>query len=169
MRARDLMTSDVETVSPDDEVSDVLLTMGRAEFNGFPVVAEDVTLVGIVTQSDLVELFQPSGRTFWIPIGLPPFLESVEYGFTLPWDDLDVELDLVRNAGKPIREFMTTDVVTVGPDADLDELLSVLAGDDRDVNRVPVVDEENRVVGIVTRQDVLRMLREERAASAAGA
>lgn len=152
------MTTDVETVSPDDEVSDVLLRMGRAEFNGYPVVDEAGELVGVATQSDLVSIFQPSGRTFWIPVGLPPFLESVEYGVTLPWNDLDVELDLARNAGKPVSEFMTRDVVTVGPDDDLDAAIEILAADDPDVNRLPVIDDDGRVVGILTRQDALRAL-----------
>jgi len=60
--ARDIMTVDVETVHPDDEVSTVLTRLSRAEFNGFPVV-DDERLVGIVTQGDLVDLFQPSDRT----------------------------------------------------------------------------------------------------------
>lgn len=160
--ANGLMTVDVETVHEDDEVSDVLVRMGRRRFNGFPVVDDAERLVGIVTQSDLTDLFQPHNRTLWIPIGFPPFLESLEYAFDLSWDALDAELDLARNAGKPIGEVMTTDVVTVTPEASLDDLLDVLSDDDRDVNRVPVVDEEERVVGIVTRQDLLRALREER-------
>ena len=78
--ARDIMTVDVETVHPDDEVSTVLTRLSRAEFNGFPVV-DDERLVGIVTQGDLVDLFQPSDRTLWIPIGFPPFIEPIDYAF----------------------------------------------------------------------------------------
>lgn len=161
MLARDIMTRDVETVSPDDDVSKVLTRLARADFNGFPVT-EDGLVVGIVTQGDLVDLFQPSDRTLWIPIGFPPFLESLTYGVDLSWDELDVGLDLARNAGRPVSEVMTEDVVTVGPKADLDEVLTLIADEERDINRLPVVDEAGALMGIIARQDVLRALKEER-------
>lgn len=159
MRARDIMTTDVETVAPDDDVAEVLTRLARADFNGFPVVDEDGTVVGVVTQGDLVNLFQPSDRTLWIPVGFPPFLETLTYAVDLSWDELDVGLDLVRAAGKPIREVMTDDVVTVSPDAPLSEVVDLLADEARDINRLPVV-EDDVLVGIVARQDVLRALRE---------
>jgi CBS domain-containing protein len=161
MNARDIMTSDVETVSPDDDVGEVLGRLARADFNGFPVT-ESGLVVGIVTQGDLVDLFQPSDRTLWIPIGFPPFLESLTYAIDVSWDELDLGIDIARNAGRPVREVMTADVVTVGPKADIDELLAILADDDRDINRLPVVDEANALLGIIAREDLLRALRDER-------
>lgn len=158
IRARDIMTQDVETVAPSDDVSSVLTRLARADFNGYPVV-EDGELVGIVTQGDLVSLFQPSDRTLWIPVGFPPFLESLTYAIDLSWDDLDVGIDLVKNSGKAIRSVMTEDVVTVTPDASLSEIVSLLGDETRDINRLPVL-EERRVVGIVTRQDVLGALQD---------
>lgn len=178
MNARDLMTTDVETVHPDDEIGDVLTRLARADFNGFPVVEESAEprsaeessgqgprdhgrTVGIVTQHDLVHIFQPSDRTLWIPVGFPPFLETLKYAIDLSWDELDAELDLLKHAGKPVRTIMTEPPVTVGPDADLDHILDLLVDDDRDINRLPVV-ENGRLIGIVARQDVLRALRDER-------
>ena len=155
------MTRDVETVAPDDDVSTVLTRLARADFNGFPVT-EDGLAVGIVTQGDLVDLFQPSDRTLWIPVGFPPFLESLTYAVDLSWDDLDVGIDMARNAGRPIEAVMTAEVVTVGPDADVDEMLGLLADEERDINRLPVVDGAGALLGIVTREDLLRALRDER-------
>lgn len=163
MNAREIMTRDVETASPDDDVGEVLGRLARADFNGFPVT-EDGLVVGIVTQGDLVDLFQPSDRTLWIPIGFPPFLESLTYAVDLSWDELDLGIDLARNVGRPISEVMTEDVVTVGPKADVDELLSLLADEERDINRLPVVDEAGALLGIIAREDLLRALKEERSA-----
>jgi CBS domain-containing protein len=154
------MRSDVETVAHDDEVSEVLGRLARADFNGFPVV-EDGRVVGIVTQHDLVHLFQTEDRTLWLPIGLPPFTETLTYAIDVSWDDLDLGIDLAKHAGKPISEVMTADVVTVAPDTDLDTILDLLADDERDINRLPVV-EDGHLVGIVARQDVLRAIRDER-------
>ena len=160
--ASDIMTSEVETLSPDDDVSEALTGLGRADFDGFPVTEEGL-VVGIVTQSDLVDLFQPSDRTLWIPVGFPPFLESLTYAVDLSWDELDIGLDLARNAGRPIEEVMTADVVTVGPDEDVAGMLELLA-DPRDINRLPVVDGAGALLGIVARQDLLVALRDMRAA-----
>ena len=165
MQARDLMTTDVETVHPDDEISEVLTRLARADFNGYPVVDDDGAVVGVVTQHDLVHLFQPSDRTLWIPIGLPPFLETLEYAIDLSWDELDTELDLLKHAGKPVSTIMTEDVVTIAPDIGVDRILDLLVEDERDINRLPVV-EDGELVGIVARQDVLRAIRDERRASA---
>ena len=159
--ARDIMTRDVETASPDDDVGEVLTRLARAGFNGFPIT-EDGLVVGIVTQGDLVDLFQPSDRTLWIPVGFPPFLESLTYAVDLSWDELDVGMDMARNAGRPIREVMTGNVVTVGPKAGVDEMLALLADEERDINRLPVTDEAGALLGIVAREDLLRALRDER-------
>lgn len=157
LTARDVMTRGVETVTPDDDVGDVLSKLARAEFNGFPVV-EDGDVVGIVTQGDLVRLFQTDERVLWIPIGLPPFTETVTYSVDVSWEDLDLGVDFARNVDKPIREVMTADVVTVAPDADIDRILDLLSGK---INRLPVI-ENGALVGIVTREDVIRALRDER-------
>jgi len=161
MNAREIMTRDVETVSPDDDVAEVLGRLARADFNGFPVT-EDGIVVGIVTQGDLVDLFQPADRTLWIPVGFPPFLESLTYAVDLSWDELDLGIDMARHADRPVRDVMTAEVVTVGPTADLDELLELLADPERDINRLPVVEEAGALLGIVARQDLLRALRAER-------
>lgn len=160
-RARDIMTADVRTVHPDDEVSAVLTRLANVDFDGFPVIDDEGRVVGIVTQTDLVGLFQAKDRLHWIPIGLPPFLSPVDYAVDLSWDDLDLGIDLVKNADKPIREVMSEPVVTVKPDDDIDAILDIVADEDRDINRLPVVDEE-KLIGIITREDVLRALRDER-------
>lgn len=155
--AEDVMTADVETVESDETISEVLTKLARRDFTGFPVV-EDHELVGVVTESDLVDIFQPSDRTLWLPIGLPPFLEPVDYSIDISWDGLDTELDLVKNAGKPVSEVMTTTPVVVEMDTSFGDLVDILGADEPDVNRVPVV-ADGAVVGIITRQDVLRTLR----------
>lgn len=161
MQARDVMTTEVETVSPDDEISAVLTRLARAAFSGFPVVEDDGRIVGIVTEHDLVDIFQPSDRTLWIPIGFPPFLESVTYGIDLSWDELDVGVDLLRNASKPVRTVMSTDLETVTPDTPLEDIIDLLGDPGRTINRLPVVD-EGVLVGIITRQDVLVALYRQR-------
>ena len=70
--------------------------------------------------------------------------------------DRDIVLRAVARGkdprGMPVREVSSSEVVSVGPDEDLSEVLRVMAASQ--VRRVPVVDEENRLVGIVSQADV---------------
>ena len=162
MNARDLMVEDVRTVPADADVSDVFHKFARNPFSGFPVVDDDGRVVGVVTESDLVDLFEPAEETLWIPIGLPPFVDTLTYQVKPPWGDLDLGIDLVRNADRPITEVMTTDPATVTPDTGVDEVLELLSGDDPDINRLPVVDDDGVLVGLIARQDVVRAFRDRR-------
>ena len=159
MDARELMTADVETVQHDETVGDVLKKMSRRPFNGFPVVDDDGRLAGIVTQRDLVDIFEPADRTLWIPVGLPPFLEPVDYAIEASFGDLDIEIDLARRAGDPVSSVMTEDVVSVTPDTDMGTVIEILARPEPNINRVPVTS-DGFVDGIITRQDVLTHLHE---------
>lgn len=161
MQAREIMVTDVQTVAPDDDVADVLKRFARVQFSGFPVVDEEQYLLGVVTESDLVDLFEPEDKTLWIPVGLPPFVDTLTYQIDVPWEDIDIGLDFVKNSGRDISEVMTTDVVTVEPTNDLDVVIDLLAGEP-DINRLPVIDVDGRLVGIIARQDVLQALRDDR-------
>jgi len=164
MHARDLMVTDVKTVAPDDDVADAFKRFARYDFSGFPVVDDHDRVVGVVTESDLVDLFEPDDQTLWIPIGLPPFVDTLTYQVKPPWTDLDLGVDMLRNADRPISEVMSADVATVTPDTDVDEVLDLLTGDDPNINRVPVVDDDGAIVGIIARQDVIRAFRDTRLA-----
>jgi CBS domain-containing protein len=54
--------------------------------------------------------------------------------------------------GMPVREVFTTEIITVGPDQDLSDALQIMAANQ--VRRLPVVDDENRLVGMVSQADV---------------
>jgi len=157
MNAEALMTADVETVQHDDSIGSVLKKMSSRPFNGFPVVDDDGRIVGIVTQRDLVDIFEPSDRTLWIPVGLPPFLEPVNYAIEASFGDLDIEIDLARRAGDPVSEVMSEDVRTVSPETSLETVVEILARPEPNINRVPVTT-DGFVDGIITREDVLQYL-----------
>lgn len=158
--ARDVMTTNVDTVTPDNSVREVIERLATADFNGFPVVDEDDAVVGIVTQGDLLRLFKPKDRVIWIPVGVPPFSETLDYAVDLPFDNVDFGVDMSRKANQPIREHMVTDVFTLPAGAPVTDVLDVLSDPTLDINRIPIV-EDNQLVGIVTREDLLQGLRAE--------
>lgn len=139
MNVKDVMTSDVITVRPETSLKDVAAILTERRISGVPVVDASGKVVGVVSEGDI--LFKergPSERT-----GL------------LAWfaDPYDVAEQL-KLAARTAAEAMTAPAKTIAPW----RLVSSAAAEmlDEGVNRLPVVDDEGRLVGIVTRADLVR-------------
>ncbi len=135
LRVRHVMTSPVVTVREDTPVKEVAEVLLRHRISGVPVVSAAGELVGIVTEADLLykELPEPAGR--W------PFRQD--------------PADARKRGGLTARDLMTRPVRTVEEDAPLREAARLMA--QWRVNRLPVV-REGRLVGIVSRADVIKAL-----------
>jgi len=125
----EIMSKDVVTCSPDDEVDNIWRLMQNKSFAGLPVIRKD-RLVGMVTQKDLLE----SGAM------LPTF-ESTKGRF---------------RASSKISSLMKTEVVTVEPSTKASEVAKIMIS--KNIGRVPVRDKKGRLVGIVDREDIVRLL-----------
>jgi CBS domain-containing protein len=151
---REIMDDDPVTVGPDDDVESVLRLLRRHELPGVPVVNDGGRCIGIVTESDLV-LSDEQGD-----LHLPHFIEL--FGGVVFLEPLQRFEDRLRKAfASKVRDMMTADPVTVDVDAPIDDAAHLIAA--RKHNRLPVV-EHGRLVGVVTRVDVLDALYGERPA-----
>jgi CBS domain-containing protein len=145
---REYMDDDPATVTPDTKAEDVARLLGEHELHGVPVVNEAGRAIGIVTEDDLVMADEEGD--LHIPhyielFGGLVFLEPVR-GF---------EKRLRKAMAATARDLMTEDPTTIGPDADVHEAGRVISSSGH--NRLPVV-EHGRLVGVITRADVLRAL-----------
>jgi CBS domain-containing protein len=145
---REYMDDDPPTVTPDTKAEDVARLLGEHELNAVPVVNQAGRAVGIVTENDLVMADEEGD--LHIPhyvqlFGGLVFLESVK-GF---------EKRLKKAMAATVADMMTADPVTVGPDADVHEAGRLISRSGH--NHLPVV-EHGRLVGVITRADVLRAL-----------
>jgi len=121
LEAKDIMTKKVVSVRRDTPVEEALELLLANRISGIPVVEEDMTLVGIVTEKDFLRLlYRPEGAK-----------------------------------GKTVEEFMTQPAVHFEEDESLDEICKCLL--DATFRRVPVTRKE-KVVGIVSRSDVIRCI-----------
>lgn len=139
MNVKDVMTNDVVTVRPDTSLKDVAAVLTERRISGVPVVDEGGKVVGVVSEGDI--LFKERG---------PSERTGVLAWFAAPYD---VEEQLKLGA-RTAAEAMTAPAKTIAPW----RLVSSAAAEmlDEGVNRLPVVDEEGRLVGIVTRADLVR-------------
>jgi CBS domain-containing protein len=145
------MERDVVTVSPDADIESLLRLMREYELPGVPVVNEGGRCVGIVTEADLVLSEEEAD------LHLPHYINL--FGGVVFLEPLKRFEDRLRKAfASSVEDMMTPDPVTVDADASVEEAARLIA--ERKHNRLPVV-EHGRLVGVVTRVDVLDALTRE--------
>jgi CBS domain-containing protein len=142
MRVRDVMTKTVVTASIDAPFQELVDLMLRHGVSGIPIVDEQRRPVGIVTEADLVSKEAYGARRR---------LLDVAAAFAFRADNRWV----AKARGVTAEEIMTAPVRTVRPDDQL--RLAAARMVSSGVKRLPVVDDQGRLVGIVSRTDVLRV------------
>jgi CBS domain-containing protein len=144
----DIMDADLVTVGPEDDVETVVRVLRRHELPGVPVVNEGGRCDGIVTEADLV-IADEQGD-----LHIPHYIEL--FGGVVFLEPLrHYEARLKKAFASTVKDLMTSDAVTVEADASVRETGRIIA--ERGHNRLPVV-EHGRLVGVVTRVDVLEAL-----------
>ena len=144
--AKDIMTAEVITISPDTEVAQAAKLLLTKRINGVPVVNDSGELVGILCQSDLIA----QQKKLPIPT-LFTFLDSVIQLTSAK----QIEKEARKIAALTVSEAMTPEPVTVRPDTGLETVAALMV--DSNFHTLPVV-EESRLVGVIGKEDVLRTL-----------
>lgn len=139
MRAADVMTPNVITVTPDSEVREIASLLVEHGISAVPVVDADNRVLGIVSEGDLIRRVESDNgepRSWWL---------RLFSGHSA--------VDYVKSHGRKAREIMTPDPLTVSEDEPLHQIASLL--EKHRIKRVPVV-RDGRLVGIVSRSNLLR-------------
>jgi len=144
----DIMDTEPVTVYPEDTVEAVLRVLRENELPGVPVINSGGRCVGIITEADLVMVGEDAD------LHLPHYFEL--FGGFVFLEPLSHFEDRLRKATAALaRDLMTEDPVTIEPHAPVREAARVISRSKH--NRLPVV-EHGRLVGVVTRVDVLEAL-----------
>ena len=136
MKVIDLMTSDVVAVRPGTPLKEAARLMVTSRVSGLPVTDDAGVLVGIITEGDFLhrEVERERPRRHGLLDALLGGAHSL------------AEAELVEEA-------MSTGVVTIPPEATLADAARVMAA--REVKRLPVVDDRGRVLGVISRADIV--------------
>lgn len=132
MTAEDVMTSPVRTVREDQPVSDAIELMREHSLKRLPVVDEDDRLVGVISRLDV----------FRAAVSGPAAERETPEACYVDWDGVPCVGDCMRR-----------ETGTIGPDSSIEEVLRTL--DEDQVQRLAVVDEDNRLLGLLTDRDIL--------------
>lgn len=140
MQVSELMKRDVVTAAPDESLKDVAKRLIEHGISGMPVCEEDRRVAGVISEGDI--LYKERGR-----------LEH--RGGPLAWLVKGTSrADVTKAAARTVREAMTTPAITVAPSSPAAVAARLMV--EKGVNRLPVVTHDGRLVGIVTRADLVR-------------
>ncbi|MFB8794647.1 MAG: CBS domain-containing protein [Microcoleus sp.] len=143
----DLMTREPLTARPEMSLKEVIKILADRRISGLPVVDEHDLLIGIISETDL--MWRETGVT---PPAYIMVLDSVIY----LENPSRYEQELHKALGQTVGEVMSRDPVSIAPEKSVQEAAKLLH--DRHIHRLPVLDTTGKVIGILTRGDIVRAM-----------
>lgn len=144
--AEDIMKKEVISVTPETDITQAVEILLNNHINGIPVVDGDGVLKGILCQSDLI--FQQKN------ISLPPILTFLDSIIPLS-SSKKLQHEMEKMAAITVAHAMVADPVTVTPDTPVSDIAALMV--EKHFHTIPVV-QDNKVVGIVGKEDMLKTL-----------
>lgn len=149
-KAKDIMTTDVIVAKKGDTISKVANILISGKIGGLPVVDDDNRVVGIISETDIIKKEKKVHST--------PFINVLE-GIIFLDDFNKMEQDLKRIAAYKVEDLMSKNIVKVYEDDTFDIVANIMIS--KSINRVPVVDEDNKLKGIICRYDIIKAMYNE--------
>jgi len=138
------MTKDVIAVKEDESIKKVFKLMDEHGILGLPVLNNEGAVIGIVTETDLIDHFTTLKTPRGINIlGSIVYLDNIE----------DFNENLKDHCAEVVKDIMTTDVATIMHNKTLSDAINLMG--EKEVSRLPVVGDKGELVGIVTRKDIV--------------
>ncbi|HVB10503.1 MAG TPA: CBS domain-containing protein [Bacillota bacterium] len=139
------MTQQVQTTRPEAGLREAAKQMTAAHISGLPVVDGDGRLAGILTEGDILRVFRQ--------VSIPFYIDILGGEFSIPGPHV-IERQLEEVTAYRVDQLMTRQVVTASPDEDVADAARRMHA--RDVKLLPVVDGDGRLVGVISRGDIVR-------------
>ncbi|MBI3966934.1 MAG: CBS domain-containing protein [Chloroflexi bacterium] len=147
MLVKDVMTKKVITVGPDTPLAEIARTLLERGVSGVPVVDESNRVVGVVAEEDLIQRIRSERKPgFW----------KMLWAQSLLGDPDTAAETYLKEHGDTAAELMSHPPICVTADLALGDAVALMHR--HRINRVPVIEKDGRLVGILARADVLRAL-----------
>jgi CBS domain-containing protein len=152
----DYMRKNVITFGPHDSIFDVAEVLAKENITGAPVV-DGRNLVGMITVSDIVK-FMCLKMSISGFMGMERQSLTVMLGLMVK-DQINYMTEVKKVSNYMVKDLMTNEVISINPDATLIEAAELL--DKHKISRLPVVDNKGRLLGVISRTDLLKALVDE--------
>ncbi len=147
MYIKDIMTKEVITANLNDTVEKCANLLITHNLSGLPILDENGKLRGMLTEGDLIRrASRIKGPAVLEVLGGLIYLDS-------PKKFID---DLKHSMGQLARDIMSKNIITILPEQEIEEGATLLV--EKNIKRLPVVDKEGNLVGIVSRRDIMGYL-----------
>jgi CBS domain-containing protein len=143
----EFMTRDVLVVAPDTSLKEAIQLMADNRVSSLPVVDDQKTLIGIISETDL--MWQETG------VQLPAYIMILDSVVYLE-NPATYDRELHKAFGQTVKDVMTTPVTTTSPEKSLREAARVMHK--RKIHQLPVVDKDKHVIGVLTLGDIVRFM-----------
>ena len=140
------MTKDVITVTPETTVTELALLLASHKIGGAPVIDSFGALLGVVTESDLIDQKKK--------IHIPTVVTILDSVFYLENPD-KMEKEMKKIAGSTVGDIYSKDPLTVTEDTPLDEIATLMA--EKNVHTLPVM-QGDTLVGVLGKKDIIKTL-----------
>ncbi|MFP7493904.1 CBS domain-containing protein [Terribacillus saccharophilus] len=145
MKAKDFMITDVIAANEHDTVKQVLKTFVDRRISGMPILDKDRRIAGVVSDGDILRGIQPK--------------DTVVFNYLLTVSFKAEKMDKIVDELKdhPILNLAKRrGIVTVHENDEMEDVVNILAK--HRFKKIPVVNDEKQVVGVISRGDVLRTI-----------
>ena len=143
MKIKEIMTRDVRSIDPKDNVFDVLVQLFKTKISGLPIIDKQGKLMGMFTEKDALSYV------------LPSYIQKVGK-FIYEENPKSIKKKFSELINIKVTEIMRKEVITTTEETTLCEAARIMMT--QRARRLPVVDLEGKVVGIVARCDILKAL-----------
>lgn len=144
MKVKEIMTKDVKSLSGKEIVEDALDLISELKISGLPVVDKDGNLLGMFTEKSILKTVFPS------------YLSHVG-GFVYEENPKNIKKKFSALHKLKVADVMRKEVDVVGEETTLSEAAHIMLV--RDIRRIPVLDKEKKVIGIIARCDIVAALK----------
>ncbi|SDQ57613.1 CBS domain-containing protein [Virgibacillus subterraneus] len=146
MKIKDFMITDIISITKDKTIKQLLETLVTNKIGGVPVVDEENRLIGMISDGDVIRCIQPKGRTVYDM-----------FTIVLVSEEEDLRDKIEYNINNKVDTIMNKrHTHTVHPNDNLEEALTILSK--YHFKKIPVVDEDSKVVGVISRGDIIRSI-----------
>lgn len=143
----DVMSRDPIAVRPETPLQEAIKILAERRIGGLPVVDDSGKLVGIISESDL--MWRETGPT------PPPYIMLLDSVIFLE-NPARYEKELHKALGQTVGEVMSANPIATTPEKSLHDAAKLMH--ERKINRLPVLDKAGKVIGILTRGDIVRAM-----------
>lgn len=145
------MQKKVITFKGSESISEASKILRKHKISGAPVVDEEGKVIGVLSEGDIMRLVEVHSPN--LNLILPAPLDLIELPVRMKYEFDEIASGINKAALKKVKSIMTPKAITITPEKSISDAAEIM--EKHKINRLPVVDDENKLMGIITRGDII--------------